>query len=153
MKDKELANDRWKIALIKKTGELVPYQPTKRQRKPKGAIVIASFISEEDMMQYMQAKKIDIGADGIAYIIKEHEYLSFPQQRLSQALNDLAGKVALVKEDSSRTCFGNCQSLDRQKACAICFRDLHETWELCATIKAIQSVCSEKQEESLDCEQ
>ncbi len=149
-KDDDIKNEGWKIAAIKKTGELIPYQPLKKQARPRRSVVVASFLSEDDMLQYMQMKKMGVEADGIAYIAKEHEYLAFPNERLSKALDDLAEKVEQVKKDSSRECFGNCQSLEHRKACSICFRDLHETWELCATIKAIQSVCSGNQEKSLD---
>lgn len=138
-----ISNDGWKVASIKKTGALVPYQPLKKQVKPTGSVVVASFLSEDDMLRYVQMKKLGLEADAIAYMLKEHEYLGTPKERLQQALIDLEDSVAQVKKESARECFGNCQSMEQRTACSICFRDLHQTWDLCATIKAIDSVCSE----------
>ena len=101
-KDDDIKNEGWKIAAIKKTGELIPYQPLKKQARPRRSVVVASFLSEDDMLQYIQMKKMGVEADGIAYIAKEHEYLAFPNERLSKALDDLAEKVEQVKKDSSR---------------------------------------------------
>lgn len=144
MKPKQgsISNDGWKVACVKKTGELVPYQPLKKQAKPTGSVVVASFLSEEDMLRYIQMKNLGIEVDAIAYMLKEHEYLDEPKERLQKALADLEDSVAQVKKESARECFGNCQSMEQRTACAICFRDLHDTWELCATIKAIDNVCS-----------
>ena len=59
-KDDDIKNEGWKIAAIKKTGELIPYQPLKKQARPRRSVVVASFLSEDDMLQYMQMKKIKI---------------------------------------------------------------------------------------------
>lgn len=144
MKPKQgsISNDGWKVACVEKTGELVPYQPLKKQAKPTGSVVVASFLSEEDMLRYIQMKNLGIEVDAIAYMLKEHEYLDEPRERLQKALADLEDSVAQVKKESARECFGNCQSMEQRPACAICFCDLHDTWELCATIKAIDNVCS-----------
>ena len=140
-RQKRINPDSWMIAQDKETDEILIFQQSDPEAKTatgrRRYIDLGNLNKLEDAEAFQQYKELGIAPDAVAFLCTERRIRTLDKARSNideEALNRLINDVRV---SSGRTCFGTCKSLQGAPACAICFGDLRDTWNLCATIQCL----------------
>ena len=140
--------ETWRIVMEKRTGRVMTFNPAVNPEmtlasEKKKYEELGKFNREKDAENFCQYRELGLLPDAVAYLSLERNirHKIVCENQINQ--KELDALVNAVREESGRTCFGTCKSLDGAPACATCFTHLQKTWELCASIKCIDNISEE----------
>lgn len=132
--------DTWCIVKDKESGHILCVQPTAEPsyNNKTRYEVLGNLTEEEDATQFLQYKRLDMNCDAIAYLQQEHAIHHSVDKIDDIDMAELESMSERVRESTGRACFGHCKSLEKNPACATCYANIPDTWNLCAIIQVLR---------------
>ena len=119
--------------------ELKKFSNTKRHKELYK--IMGIFGTAEEAENFAAYLSLGIAPDAVAFLTMEHECREKIADGADVSTNDLENmleKVNNIQEETGRACFGNCGSIRKQTACAICYESIPDTWRLCANVTCLK---------------
>lgn len=133
--------EAWHIVRDTETDGMICFHPSRQMSLAGNSryVDVGRLTSEQDAELFIRCKALNLAPDAIEYLCCEHDISQTIDKTTDVNAEPLNEILTSIREESGRTCFGHCHSMEGCAACATCHKILYETWRLCAYLCAINA--------------